>query len=235
MSDLAQDVKDSALKYAQAGDLDNANRILRLGLSYGVSEEEIETTRQKAVLVYLLSCGKSLHFGVVQHNYYQFSTIGGGKYIGISSYASSKFFVENPVYKKQGDNHEVLVSLNHKWFYGNFTQTGDFYGGQVVSADEGILGVIPFFATEGIKGVKALTSYAIRELKGADSHVWELPENFDMAPSEYKATQQDQTWLALDSLGLIPTKRELYHRVLKIWKTQSSAAIPLDVVLEEYR
>jgi hypothetical protein len=158
--------------------------------------------REEVGLTYLQWSYNNVRFGLVQYFDFRISAIynsdlDSNVFIGLSPDASETFGVKAPVYNKDGHNHEVLFKLDRMWLYGNFTQVGDddFYCGRVVSATGGRLQVIPYFNS---MYVKSLALKAIKGLRNADSHVWDLPEDFNLAPEDYKAMQQEQTRLALD-------------------------------------
>lgn len=91
----------------------------------------------------------------------------------------------------------MLFKQDSMWLYGNFTQVGgedDFYCGRVVNATGGRLQVIPYFNSAY---VKSLALDVIKNLRNTDSHVWAVPEDFNLLEADYKAIQQEQTRRAL--------------------------------------
>jgi len=197
-----------AYRFAKEGKIYEAQKVLGMLHIYGLSDK-VADMREEIGLAYLKDAYHPVHFGLVQHMNFRISTIYDythydHAFIGLSPYATDSFGVRSPIYKKYGNSHEVLFKVGDMWVYGNFTQVNgedDFYCGQVVSATTGRLRVIPFFETTEIK---ALARKAIDNLKNVGFYVWKFPEDFDMAPSEYEATQQEQTKLALAHYGLTP-------------------------------
>jgi len=207
MVNMTELLIEEAYAFAKKGRVYEALAVIEVLHIYGVSSKEVAKLIEDVGLTYLKETSHPVLFGLVERANFFISTIYDytqydHAYIGLSPHARPTFEVKNPTYKEYGNSHEVLVSLDGEWFYGNFTQyrgEDDFYCGQVVSATKGRLQVIPYFATAETKD---LALDAIRGLKGADYHVWELPENFNMVPSEYETTQQAQTALALAHYGL---------------------------------
>ena len=202
MHQKAEYLTREAYHQAKGGKIYEAQKILGLLYIYNVSPEDVTELRKGVGLTYLKWSYNNVHFGLVQYFDFRISTIYKGMqdssaFIGLSPYANETFGVEAPVYKKDGDSHEVLFKLDRMWLYGNFTQVGGddhFYCGRVINATGGRLQVIPYFNSAY---VKALALGAIKGLRNADSHVWAVPEDFNLVPTDYKAIQQEQTRLAL--------------------------------------
>ena len=204
MDSVIELLVQEALELAQAGELDNANITLRSAFLY-MSEEEVKESKELIGLAYLKACGEPIHFGVVPHGAYHIGRISWDSYTGLSPYAKPKLFVTRPTYNVDDFKLEVLVQFaKREWVYGMFTRFDPdaFYGGRVVGFNKGVAEVIPFFSTDGIKSI---ASRAINKLGGADYHEWDVPEDFSLDNAEYVLLQEQQTNLALKSVGL-PTK-----------------------------
>jgi len=205
MDSMKDKVKKSALGLAKAGKLNSAYGALKYYKMLCIEKEEVEELTKEVGLTYLRYCGEPIHFGVVPDGAYHTGRISWDSYTGLSPHAKPTYYITNPAYDKYGNNREVLTQLSvYEWIYGKFTQSDPdvFHGGRVVGFNDGTVTVIPFFATAGIE---AIARDAIKKLKGEPYHEWDVPDNFSMDSQDVKALQEEQTDLALKSVGL-PTK-----------------------------
>jgi len=205
MDSMRDMVKKSALDFAKAGNLISANSAIRNYKLLRVGKEDVEALTKEVGIAYLKACGETIHFGVVPNGALLMGRMSWDSYIGLSPRAKPAYYITEPYYDKVGNNLEVLVQFaEYEWVYGMFTQLNPdvFHGGRVVGFNKGVAEVIPFFATDRIE---VWARNAINKLGGADYHEWDVPEDFSLDSSEYALLQEEQTNLALKSVGL-PTK-----------------------------
>lgn len=202
MDSMTDAVKKSALDFAKAGNLSSARTMITNYKLLRVGKEEVEALKKEVGIAYLKACKEPIHFGVVPDGAYHTGRISWDSYTGLSPYAKPTYYIINPTYDKYGNNLEVLTQLSmYEWVYGKFTQSDPdvFHGGRVVGFNDGTVTVIPFFATAGIE---AIARDAIKGLNGADYHEWDVPEDFSLDSADYAILQREQTWLALESVGI---------------------------------
>ena len=205
MDSMTDAVKKSALDFAKAGNLSSARTMITNYKLLRVGKEEVEALKKEVGIAYLKACKEPIHFGVVPDGDYLMGRMAWDSYIGLSPRAKPTYCITEPYYDKVGNNLEVLVQFaKREWVYGMFTQLNPdvFHGGRVISATKGTITVIPFFSTDGIESI---ARNAIKRLKGADYHEWAVPDDFSLGRADYAHIQEEQTNLALKSVGL-PTK-----------------------------
>jgi len=196
MSSTRVKIQEDAYNFAKRDQIYFAQKVIGALVAYGFSDEEIEALRKNVGITYLKHCDNPI-FGGVDYYDYRLATVDdngedGKQYIGLSPYAYRTFSVTDFVYVRNGKSQVVLFEFEKAWFYINLSKN---YGGRVVTFHYNKAWVIPYFDLEWIK------AKAQERIRNLEYHEWELPENFSMASSEFEATQQEQTELALDHYG----------------------------------